>query len=410
MADGIFVRQKKAKNYTVLDNTCLKDNKLSLRAKGLHSYLMSLPEDWNIYVSELITHSADGRDSVYAAIKELENAGYIVRFQKRKENGSWDTTQYLIFETPQNSVEIKEKYLKKNNKKSDEKEIVKEETVESERNNNSEILENKKENNVHNDIKQVIKTDSVENKSNNIESQPLTGKPYTANPYTAKPDTAQPYTANPTLLNTNNTKYLNLKNTNELTELPTKTINQSEKGSSVFFKTIIKYFSDTNPFDEIFEKEIISLFERQNLNLEKYFDKYINYVFQKTKNQNPSKSFTGLFRKIALMENVFFDFLEKNNITKNKQEIKICPVCNSSRYEKYLNCCKECGHNFENSDEKNIEEEKKIWQLPEEKRNSLNNEIKKVSITAKDYDKKILMLYIKYGIRKKTNQTEMQRR
>ena len=57
-------------NFTILDNTCIRDRRLSLKAKGLHTYFMSLPRDWKLYKSELVNHFKDGIDSVNSAIKE----------------------------------------------------------------------------------------------------------------------------------------------------------------------------------------------------------------------------------------------------------------------------------------------------------------------------------------------------
>ena len=58
-------------NFTILNNTCIRDERLSLKAKGLHTYLMSLPSGWKLYKSELVHHSTDGIDSVNSALKEL---------------------------------------------------------------------------------------------------------------------------------------------------------------------------------------------------------------------------------------------------------------------------------------------------------------------------------------------------
>ena len=62
---------KKENPFVTIDKTCLKDDRLSWKAKGLLCYLLSLPDDWDIYVSELINHAFDGRDSTAAGLREL---------------------------------------------------------------------------------------------------------------------------------------------------------------------------------------------------------------------------------------------------------------------------------------------------------------------------------------------------
>jgi hypothetical protein len=90
---------KKKDNYSVIDNTSLRDKKLSWKAKGMIAYLLSLPDDWQIFVSELTTHSKDGRDGTTAAIKELMDNGYIVRTDGKDEKGRF-CYNYEVFEVP----------------------------------------------------------------------------------------------------------------------------------------------------------------------------------------------------------------------------------------------------------------------------------------------------------------------
>ena len=78
MAETTFVRTRKDRNYTMLDNTFLRDERLSAGAKGVFAYLLFLPEDWVIYQSELANHFSNGRDSIRNIISELEKFGYII--------------------------------------------------------------------------------------------------------------------------------------------------------------------------------------------------------------------------------------------------------------------------------------------------------------------------------------------
>jgi len=96
----VFIRTKKERNYTVMDNTFLRDDKLSARAKGIFAYILYLPEDWCIYQSELVKHFKDGKDALRAAIKELEVLGYITKEKIKNTKGQFSGWQYTVNETP----------------------------------------------------------------------------------------------------------------------------------------------------------------------------------------------------------------------------------------------------------------------------------------------------------------------
>ena len=100
VSETYFVKQHRKENFTILDNTCIRDSNLSWKSKGLHTYLMSLPEDWKICLSDLIKRSLDGRDSVTSAIRELESRGYIQRDVQRTEKGCFKNFCYMVFESP----------------------------------------------------------------------------------------------------------------------------------------------------------------------------------------------------------------------------------------------------------------------------------------------------------------------
>ena len=69
-------RKKAGNNFTILSNDFLEDKKLSLKAKGLLAYILSLPDDWKIWFEEIVQHHSDGITAVRNAWKELENEGY----------------------------------------------------------------------------------------------------------------------------------------------------------------------------------------------------------------------------------------------------------------------------------------------------------------------------------------------
>ena len=97
--DTKFIKTKKEKNFTVLDNTFIKDTRLSWKAKGLMTYLLSLPDDWTIHLSEIEKHASDGKSALRSAINELKDLGYLKAEQKR-ENNRFAEMVYIIIENP----------------------------------------------------------------------------------------------------------------------------------------------------------------------------------------------------------------------------------------------------------------------------------------------------------------------
>ena len=93
-------RIEKTRDYTVMSNHHLRDKSLSLKAKGLLSLMLSLPEDWNYTTRGLAKICKEGTDSIGSALKELERAGYIVRNRLRDSKGKIVDVEYVIYETP----------------------------------------------------------------------------------------------------------------------------------------------------------------------------------------------------------------------------------------------------------------------------------------------------------------------
>ena len=131
----------------MMSNHHLRNAGLSLKSKGLLSMMLSLPDEWNYTTRGLAAICREGVDSIGAALKELENHGYIRRTQLRDEKGKITDTEYVIYEMPQ-----------------------------------------------------------CEPPSSPGTPLPGTAKPYTENPDMGIPDTAEPCTENPAQLNTNQTK------------------------------------------------------------------------------------------------------------------------------------------------------------------------------------------------------------
>ena len=93
-------RVERNKGYTVMSNYHLKDRGLTLKSKGLLSMMLSLPEEWNYTTRGLAAICREGVDSIGAALRELEKAGYIVRNQLRDAKGRITDTEYVIYEQP----------------------------------------------------------------------------------------------------------------------------------------------------------------------------------------------------------------------------------------------------------------------------------------------------------------------
>lgn len=95
-----IIRIKKEVNYSIISNDLLVDPSLSWKATGLLSYLLHLPDDWNISTADLQKRKTDGRDSTKAALKELVDAGYVIYKKSKDESGKWKH-EYFVHEKPQ---------------------------------------------------------------------------------------------------------------------------------------------------------------------------------------------------------------------------------------------------------------------------------------------------------------------
>ena len=92
---------EKNRGYTVISNHHLRNKDLSLKAKGLLSQMLSLPEDWDFTLKGLSLINREQIDAIRAAVKELEQAGYIVRSRERDSQGRLCGADYIIYEQPQ---------------------------------------------------------------------------------------------------------------------------------------------------------------------------------------------------------------------------------------------------------------------------------------------------------------------
>ena len=111
-------RIEKTRDYTVMSNYHLRDRSLSLKAKGLLSLMLSLPEDWDYTMKGLARICKDGIDSSSGGIRELEAHGYLVRARVRGANGQLGSIEYTILEQPkepaQTPAPVREKPIREN--------------------------------------------------------------------------------------------------------------------------------------------------------------------------------------------------------------------------------------------------------------------------------------------------------
>ena len=182
-------RVEKTRDYTVMANHHLRNTELSLKAKGLLSLMLSLPEDWDYTTKGLACICKDGIDSINTTVRELEANGYIIRRRLRNEKGQLTTTEYTIFEKPQT-------------------------------------------------IDNSLSSPKVENPilDNPILDNPMLGKPIQEKPVLEKPKQGKPILENPhqlstNILNTNksNTDLLNMDGSNPNQSIPHQSSRERQK-------------------------------------------------------------------------------------------------------------------------------------------------------------------------------------
>lgn len=101
------IRVHKTKNFTVMSNTHLRDKNLSLKAKGLLSVMLSLPDDWSYSISGLCSICKESETAIKSALSELKTSGYVVvsREEPSKENGGRIRYSYDVYEEPKNEIQ-----------------------------------------------------------------------------------------------------------------------------------------------------------------------------------------------------------------------------------------------------------------------------------------------------------------
>ena len=94
-------RTEKKQDFTVMSNYHFKDKRLSLKAKGLLSMMLSFADDWQYSLNGLAAMNKEGLTAVRATVQELEDNGYLVRRRLRSKQGRLSGVEYDIYEQPQ---------------------------------------------------------------------------------------------------------------------------------------------------------------------------------------------------------------------------------------------------------------------------------------------------------------------
>jgi len=100
------LKRKFKNNFTQVPNFIIKDERLSHRAKGIYLHLVSKPDNWVYYVSEIIKSSKDGRESTRNGLKELEKYGYLIRVKSKDKHGHYSGWDYYIYDEPRVGIPV----------------------------------------------------------------------------------------------------------------------------------------------------------------------------------------------------------------------------------------------------------------------------------------------------------------
>lgn len=96
----VRIRKDYSKGFTTMNNTIVRDDSLSWKARGIFAYLWSMPDDWNFYETEVAKHATDGRQSLRTGLEELEKNGYLERTRSRDKLGKFGAPVWVLHDEP----------------------------------------------------------------------------------------------------------------------------------------------------------------------------------------------------------------------------------------------------------------------------------------------------------------------
>lgn len=108
------IRRVKNNNHVSLNTSCLRDTNLSLKAKGLHSLVMSLPDTWDFSINGICTITKESKDAIKSAIKELRESSYCIMQKLTNEKGQIAKFEYVFLEEPMTANPLAENPLVEN--------------------------------------------------------------------------------------------------------------------------------------------------------------------------------------------------------------------------------------------------------------------------------------------------------
>lgn len=311
-----LINKSKRKNefLTIHNKGYIRDIRLSLKAKGLLTLMLTNKDDWVIHLNEIAKHSSDGISSLYSGSKELILCKYIKKIQDRDEKGQFRETTYYIYDEPYDDSTI-----------------------------------------------------PLYSKLNNSDA------PHLGNPHADKPKVDLPRADNRTLTN-NNFNNNNIKKTEQ-------TNYEQTVSESVLKNIIMELFNGDYPFDNQFESVLLEKL-KEHVIAELNLKVYLSYVFERTKLANPMKSFSGLYRKLALSDSILRDFKMSNQFKKEEPANTAthnetnceCPICHTvfSVYDYYCPSCTLSVDAIKSNDMQEIKIKTKLFQMSEEERSQHN--------------------------------------
>lgn len=100
MKKDIVLRTVKKKNYKTIDLTATNDSNLSYKAKGIHTYLITRPDNWSFNKTDIYYRATNGRSSIRSGLQELKEKNYLVTNRVRNSDGTLGKSQWIIKENP----------------------------------------------------------------------------------------------------------------------------------------------------------------------------------------------------------------------------------------------------------------------------------------------------------------------
>ena len=97
----IYRNQRTTGNFATIDKEYISNTQLSAKGKSIMTYMLSRPDDWQFYASEIVTHFKEGQSFVDSVLKELESLGYISRIKRRVEGQKFAGYSYKVYERPE---------------------------------------------------------------------------------------------------------------------------------------------------------------------------------------------------------------------------------------------------------------------------------------------------------------------